>query len=80
MAKAKTNIKTSVEVTGITLTLTKEEAETLLLLTGNVNGDRYNSARKHSDSVYYALHAAGVKNTFQRQFTGSVRLSNGPVY
>lgn len=37
------------------LTLTPEEARTLLVLTGNVIGDMVTSPRKHCDSVYYRL-------------------------
>ncbi|MGW0087832.1 hypothetical protein ACWDWS_02255 [Streptomyces sp. NPDC003328] len=76
MADAKADTTRKVEVTGYTLELTKEEAELILTLTGNILGDRHASPRKHSDSVYYALKQAGVKLAFQGHLSGSLRFSN----
>ncbi|MFC4501732.1 MULTISPECIES: hypothetical protein [Streptomyces] len=76
MADAKKITETVVK--GITLTLTPEEAEIVLTLTGNLQGDRVSSPRKFADKVYYALNAAGVKPTFQAHLSGSLRLTNSP--
>ena len=37
------------------IVLTQEEANTLLVLTGNVSGSREHSPRKHANSVYKRL-------------------------
>ncbi|MFJ8930616.1 hypothetical protein ACIRLA_28935 [Streptomyces sp. NPDC102364] len=47
------------KVPAITLTLSKDEAEALMVLVGNVSGEG-SSPRKHTDAIYYALKSARV--------------------
>ncbi|MGW1673272.1 hypothetical protein [Streptomyces sp. NPDC002324] len=54
------------KVPAVTLTLTVEEAETLMAVGAKVGGDRYTSPRKHYEAVTKALRNAGV-----RDFTAS---------
>jgi hypothetical protein len=42
------------------LTLTQDEAETILAITGKVSGSPVDSRRKHSEAVFYALRSANV--------------------
>ncbi|MFI2909441.1 hypothetical protein ACG2OD_14445 [Streptomyces sp. PDY-4] len=46
----------------VTLTLSVEEAETLMAVGAKIGGDRSNSPRKHYDSVVAALSKAGVRD------------------
>ncbi|MFE2075211.1 hypothetical protein [Streptomyces misionensis] len=68
MAEAKKIEETIVK--GITLTLSMEEAQALMALTGNVSGNRYESPRKQTDAVWLTLKRAGVENVFQGQLEG----------
>jgi hypothetical protein len=48
-------------VPAVTLTLTIEEAETLVAVGARIAGDRYKSPRRHYESVVSALSKAGVR-------------------
>lgn len=45
---------------GANLTLSKDEAETLLVVLGKVGGDPWESRRKHASAILEALRSAGV--------------------
>jgi hypothetical protein len=64
MAKAQKLEKTIIEET-VTLTLTKEEAQALLAVTGLISGST-ESPRKHTSAVHFALVGAGVRDAFSR--------------
>lgn len=56
-------VKTVVEKeASVTLTLSVEEAQTLLLMCGHVYGS--SAPRKHTASVYEALSNLGIRNGF----------------
>ncbi|MEU6389982.1 hypothetical protein [Streptomyces sp. NPDC046939] len=68
------------KVPGVTLTLSKDEAEALLVLVGNVSGESA-SPRKSTDAIYYALRNAGVDTLgkdVSRQLSGSIRWLSTP--
>ncbi|MEV6419040.1 hypothetical protein [Streptomyces sp. NPDC051662] len=50
------------KVPGITLTLTMEEAETLIAIAAKVGGSRERTVRKHVDSVTNALLMMGARD------------------
>ncbi|MFF5371357.1 hypothetical protein [Streptomyces sp. NPDC013187] len=50
------------KVPAVTLTLTIEEAETLMAVGSRIAGDRYKSPRRHYESVVTALSKAGVRD------------------
>lgn len=54
------------KVPAVTLTLTIEEAETLMAVGSRIGGDRYKSPRRHFEAVVQALAKSGV-----RDFTAS---------
>lgn len=86
MAEAKRTIVEKVvtekkNVPTITLTLSKEEAEALYALVGNISGDGQGSPREHTDSVFYALSGAGVSiygKPILKQMSGSLRWLSEP--
>lgn len=82
MADAKRNFTTKTvtekkTVAEVTLTLSREEAELLKLVTGSVSGAPEFIGRKHSSAVYYALSRAGVgtNSDFTRRMSGSLRFT-----
>lgn len=77
MAEANKNTKTVVEKS-YTLTLSEEEAQAILVLTGNVSGSSLTGPRKHADSVYWALSGQGVDNKFQKHYEGTARFRSNP--
>lgn len=60
MAFATAKTKTVTEVTGVDLSLTKAEAETLVTVLRNVGGDRYNGPRVHTDAILGHLKAVKI--------------------
>ncbi len=58
-------VVTRVEEDRIVLTLTPEEASTLLMITRMISGDPCLSRRKHTDSIGEALRDAGVEARWQ---------------
>lgn len=54
MAEAQKTVKV-VKTETVTLTLSKDEAEALVAVVGNVTGHGSNSPRKHTDAIYRAL-------------------------
>ncbi len=84
MAKcARTSITQEVTKTetvpGYTLTLTQDEAETLMSIVGSVSGDSKDSPRKHADAVYYALQGQGLSAKYRKQVQGTMRLLKKPT-
>lgn len=51
---------TKIEEEVVIITLTKNEAETLLGICGRVTGDYYYSRQKHVENIWDALQDAGV--------------------
>ncbi|MEU5577799.1 hypothetical protein ABZ791_10645 [Streptomyces huasconensis] len=49
-------------IPAVSLTLTVEEAETLMAIGCRIAGDRYKSPRRHYESVVRALAKAGVRD------------------
>jgi hypothetical protein len=86
MAEAKSTtvekvVETVEKLPAYQLTLSEEEAQALMVLTGSVHGDRRNSPRKHTDAIYYALSRAGARlwdTKVSKQLTGSPRWLNEP--
>ncbi|MGW6597894.1 hypothetical protein [Streptomyces sp. NPDC055036] len=86
MAEAKKTIvkklvTSTQEVPAFTLTLSKEEAEALMVLTGSISGDGSLSPRKHTDAVYRALSRAGVvtwDKPVARQLSSTMRWLTDP--
>lgn len=66
MAKVTVKRETPVNppIKSVTLELTPEEAEVVRELTGNVFGS--GPARKIADSIFFALHDAGISGTPSR--------------
>ncbi|MEU8948758.1 hypothetical protein [Streptomyces sp. NPDC048489] len=63
MATAKMTVeRRTVEDKTVTLTLSNDEAETLLALVVKVAGSPQGSPREHTESMYGALRAAGVRD------------------
>lgn len=77
MAEAKKTEKKTVEET-ITLTLSREEAEALLTVTGSIGGSQ-KTARKHTSAVYYALLDLGISAKFNKYKSGSFQFNESPV-
>ncbi|MEU9404757.1 hypothetical protein AB0E08_03440 [Streptomyces sp. NPDC048281] len=71
-------VKRVEKVQGITLTLTMEEAETLIAVGAKIGGDKVATPRAHIESVIAALRKAGVRDftannhPFQNIHPGSV--------
>lgn len=61
MAQATRLPKTVTIFTGVELTLSEEEAQTLLIVTARIGGDLKTSPRKHLLAISRALKAAGYK-------------------
>jgi len=75
MAKAsKTTITRTVEETGIRLDLSMDEARLLQTLFYKVGGDRFYSARKHSEEISSALSSAGVSLRNHFSATGCINI------
>jgi hypothetical protein len=74
MASAKKSFKTVETITGVTLSLTLEEARTLAAVYGRVGGDPDRSPRKHADSVLDALADVGIvgRGALERDLLPSV--------
>lgn len=53
-------VRTVVTKPAFVLTLSEEEAKTLLLITRLIAGDRHSSRRKHTDEMGAKLECAGV--------------------
>jgi hypothetical protein len=73
-----TEVEVTTKVPGYTLELSDAEAQTLTLVLAMVGGDGDRSARKHTQSVYDALEAAGIdyeSNLDYRRIEGSIRFS-----
>lgn len=63
MAEAKTvQVTRTVTEEGIQLTLTRDEAETLLAVTMLIAGDMQNSRRAHTDNINKALRDSNIPN------------------
>ncbi|MFF4557190.1 hypothetical protein [Streptomyces sp. NPDC001422] len=63
MAKATMTVeRRTVEDKTVTVTLSNDEAETLLALVVKVAGSPQGSPREHTESIYGALRAAGVRD------------------
>lgn len=61
MATAKTTTETTVKTTGVTLTLTLHEAETLMAAGQYIGGCPRRSRRRHTDAIFAALAEAGIR-------------------
>ncbi|MGW0575795.1 hypothetical protein ACWD25_07450 [Streptomyces sp. NPDC002920] len=55
-------VKRVEKVPGITLTLTHEEAETLLAVGAKIGGDNVGTPREHFESIISALKKAGARD------------------
>lgn len=60
MAKATVRTESVPKITGVTLELSQEEAETLSAIGEFVGGDVKHSRRKHMDSINNALRSVGI--------------------
>lgn len=77
MAKAETSTQAVIKKK-VTLTLSEEEAQVLMTLTGMCTGDFDESPRKHSDNVYDALQKAGISAAYLKYAQGSIRFLTKP--
>ncbi|MFG3582585.1 hypothetical protein [Streptomyces sp. NPDC047990] len=79
MATAKTTVeRRTIETKTVTLTLSNEEAETLLALVVKVAGSPQGSPREHTESMYGALRAAGVRD-WCKPGVGTVKWDDHPM-
>lgn len=79
MATAEKIEKKTIEET-VTLTLSREEAETVMTLVGLVGGDSAASApRKHAGSVYRALLGQGIDAAYTSYVDGQTTFLNKPT-
>lgn len=81
MAQAKRTIENQTvtekqAVEEVTLTLSREEAEVLYIVTGNISGPQETKGRKAVSSVYYALSRAGIRlnRTLNVKLSGNLRV------
>lgn len=80
MATAKaTEIEVVKKTDGFVLTLSGDEAQTLLFILASVGGDPHQSRRKHADAILYALRDAGV-TTPHNVIRDGKNEKNGTIY
>lgn len=75
MANANVTRKTTVEITGVTLHLSKEEAEAVSAVLAKIGGHPEDSPRKHTEAVAKALTAQGLSyhmSPFKDHLTGTL--------
>ncbi len=66
-------VKVVAPIKSVQLTLSEQEAKTLLVVTENVGGDPKLSRRKHMTAICNGLRDAGISR-------GEIRSPNGDIY
>ncbi|MFC8099420.1 hypothetical protein [Streptomyces sp. NPDC057363] len=80
MATAEKQTKT-ITKTDVTLTLSLDEAEMVMSLTGMVVGNSETGPRKQTDAIYHALSRAGVTAGYKRHIeAGVIKMLDKPKF
>lgn len=77
MAKTDVKTKTTVDVTGVTLYLDKDEAQVLIDVLAATGGDPYLSRRKHASAILNALRSATGLTYRTADVDGAVMFTTG---